>query len=734
MTSRPGICGLCYHSPGCGAIVHFDSEGRIDRLEPDPSVPVGSTLCPIADAAKEIVYDERRLKQPMRRTGPKGRHEFEPIGWDEAFDLIVERLTDLKERHGPESVGFYAGTGSYERSIKDVFQVGGSEIYLATSVLFPFGSPNTFGVGAPCYTSLGVLAPKTTLGCLHTDMYSDLDNSDLIVVWGTNPATSTPPADYHRLEVAAEEGARILVIDPRKTRCADLAGSEWIPIRPGTDGALALALCHVLIRDERIDLEFVESWTEGFEEFAAYVKDFTPAEASRISDVPEARIERLAREIHQAEGASYIMYTGLEYSKCGVQSIRAVMALWALAGQLDVLGGRGFLMRGNGIPLPREKHVPSPGYEKSVGRGKFPVYAHYCQEPHASLIPSAVLDSDPYPLRALIVLGSSLATAWPAPHLWRRTLGALDFLVCVDLQLTADAAYADLVLPATTGFEFESYCYYGCTARIREKMIEPVGDSRPDYRILLELADRLGYGHLYPHTTDEVLERFLMNTEFTLDEWRNAENGVLRNCHEIMEYRKWEKGLLRADGKPGFETPSGKIELRSSILEGFGHEGLPVYEESDETPVTRPDLAKRYPLILGTGSMKPDMKSCFRAIPAFREKFPAPIVEVNEVDAEERGIASGDQVMVKTDRGEVTMRALVTDRIKPGVVYAAVGGGGPLGPGEWQQSNVNDLTDPEQCDPISGFPVYKVLLCEVAKKRRVRRGAARQDGSQGCAG
>jgi len=107
---------------------------------------------------------------------------------------------------------------------------------------------------------------------------------------------------------------------------------------------------------------------------------------------------------------------------------------------------------------------------------------------------------------------------------------------------------------------------------------------------------------------------------------------------------------------------------------------------------------------------------------------------VNEVDAEERGIASGDQVMVKTDRGEVTMRALVTDRIKPGVVYAAVGGGGPLGPGEWQQSNVNDLTDPEQCDPISGFPVYKVLLCEVAKKRRVRRGAARQDGSQGCAG
>ena len=731
---RRGICGLCYHSAGCGAIVYFDDDGKIDRLEPDPDVPLGSVLCPIADSAKEIVYSDERLLHPLRRNGPKGRHEFERISWDDALEIIVERLNTLKNEHGPECVGFYAGTGSYERSFKDVFQVGGSEIYLAASVLFPFGSPNTFGVGAPCYTSLGVLTPKTTFGCLHTDMYSDLDNSDLIVVWGTNPATSTPPADYHRLEVAVEEGARLIVIDPRKTACADLAGSEWIPIRPGTDGALALGLCHVLIRDGRVDSEFVKRWTLGFEEFAEYVQGFDPATVSRITDVDRHRIEALAREIHSAEGASYIMYTGLEYSKCGVQSIRAVMVLWAIAGQLDVIGGRGFLMRGNGIPIPTEEQVKSPGYERSIGAGKFPVYAHYCQEPHASLIPDAVLKGDPYKLRSLIVLGASLATSWPAPHIWRRTLAALDFLVCIDRQMTADAAFADLVLPAATGFEMESYCYYYCTARIRERIIEPIGESRPDYEIITELADRLGYGELYPRHSEDVLARFLTNTGFTVKEWRDAEKGLIRNCHEIMETRKWEKGLLRADGEPGFETPSGRIEIRSSILEKYGHPGLPIYEESEETAVSQPDLARRFPLILGTGSMKPDMKSCFRAIPTFVERFPAPIVEINEQDAEPRGIRSGDQVMLKTSRGEVVMRAFVTDRIKSGVAYAAVGGGGPLGTEEWKQSNVNELTDPQQFDPISGFPVLKVLMCEITRKKRVRRGVALQSAAQGCAG
>jgi anaerobic selenocysteine-containing dehydrogenase len=573
------------------------------------------------------------------------------------------------------------------------------------------------------------------MGCLHIDMFSDLDNADLILVWGTDPSTATPPAAFERLKRAAREGAEIIVIDPRKTRAADLEGAEWLPVRPGSDGALALGLCRVLIEKGLYDKDFVKDWTRGFDEFAGYVKAFPPERVAVLTGISEERIIRLAESIAGAEGATYVMYTGLEYTRSGVQNIRAVMVLWALAGQLDVAGGRCFLRRDDFLPLCKARQIRTPGFETSIARGHFPVYSHYCGgEPHASLMPGAILDGDPYKIRGLFILGASILTSWPGPARWRDALAALDFLVCIDLQLTRDAAYADLVLPATTGFEQESYCYYGHCLRFRERLIPPVGEARPAIDILTELAERLGYGHLYPGKGDALLDYILGDSGYTAADLKAADRGVLSVKRKPMEYRKWEKGLLRKDGRPGFETPSGKFEIRSTVLEEYGYDGLPVYRESFETPESTPDLARRYPLILGTGPFKPDMKSCFRAIPAFIKKYPVPLVQMNPADAAARSIETGDAVMVKTARGSVMMWAFVSDRIMPGFVYAPVGGGGPLGPEEWRQANVNELTDMEQFDPISGFPVYKTLLCEVRKKRRKTRGIAVQDPTLGCVG
>ena len=715
--------------------VHFDSEDRIERLTPDPKAPMGRVLCPLAESAREIVYSEDRIMHPMKRVGPKGTFEFENISWDHAYDLIVKNMQETKVRYGPEAVAIYAGTGTYERSHKDIFKLKGAEIYLASSILFPFGSPNTFGVGAPCYTSLGVLAPKLTMGCLHIDMFSDVDNADLILVWGTDPSTSTPPEMFTRLKRAADEGAEIIVIDPRKTAAARLTGSRWLPIRPGTDGALALGLAHVLIREDLHDKAFASEWTHGYEAFADYVREFTPEHVSRITGIPAGQIEELARNIANAEGATYVMYTGLEYTKSGVQSIRAVMVLWALAGQLDTEGGRCFLGRNSFLPLATSGQIGTPACEKSIGNGKFPVYSHYCGgEPHAHLLPDSIIDGNPYKIRSLLIQGASLQTSWPAPRRWKQALQSLDFLSVIDRQLTQDAAYADVVLPATTAFEMASYCYYGASLRWREKMIDPVGEARPDYRIMAELAERLGYGHLYPQSPEEVLDYILSGSGFTRDDLMQDDRHVIRQPSVPMEYRKWESGLLRKDGRPGFETPTGKFEIRSTILEQYGYEGLPKYEESDETPVASPELTKHYPLILGTGPFKPDMKSCLRAIPAFKKRYPAPLVELNTADAKERGIETGDVVVVKTPRNSISMCALVSDNIMPGAVYAAVGGGGPLGTEAWRNGNANMLTDFEQYDPISGFPVYKTLLCQISKKKRTRRGIAVQDPSLGCVG
>ncbi|MGD9209998.1 MAG: molybdopterin-dependent oxidoreductase [Desulfobacteraceae bacterium] len=734
MKKLHSICGLCFHSPGCGVIAHLDENDRIVGLRPDPKAPLGTLLCPIAGSVEEIVYSEKRLPHPLKRVGPKGTYEFEKISWDEAFTIIAEKLNSIKAQYGPEAVAFYAGTGSYERAFKDTFQLKGSEIYLASSILFPYGSPNTFGVGAPCYTSLGVLAPKLTMGCLHIDMFSDVDNSQLIIVWGTDPSTSTPPALFQRLKIAAEEGAEIIVIDPRKTRSAELEGSEWIPIRPGSDGALALGLAHILIRDQLYDKAFVDQWTVGFEEFAEYVKEFTPERVAAVTGIEQETIEDLAERIVDAEGASYVMYTGLEYTKSGVQNIRAVMVLWALAGQLDVEGGRCFLGQGRTFPLATQRQLETPGHDKSIGKDKFPVYSYYCGgEPHASLLPRAVIEQDPYPIHALLVLGASLATAWPNPSLWQTALEKLDFLVTMDLQLTKDAAYADLVLPSTTAFEQSSYCYYGNAIRYREKVIEPWGQAKPSYQIMAELAEYLGYADQFPRHPDDILTDILAESGYTLDDLKQADRQTLSLKSPPMIYRKWEKGLLRQDGQPGFETPSGKFEIRSTILEKFGYEGLPKYEESDETPISSPDLFRRYPLILGTGPFKPDMKSCLRAIPSFIKRYPHPAVQINPKDANARRISEGDVVTIKTKRGKVTMRAHVTDKLMPGFVYAPVGGGGPLGTAEWQQANVNHLVDHTQYDPISGFPVYKTLLCQI-KKKRVRKGIATADPTLGCGG
>ncbi|MFV0435910.1 MAG: molybdopterin-dependent oxidoreductase [Desulfopila sp.] len=714
--------------------VHYDESGRIDRLTPDPDAPLGKVLCPMAASARQIIYSEDRIRQPLKRKGPKGKLDFEPISWDEAYSLVAGKMKAISADFGPESFGFYAGTGSYERAFKDAFQLGGSEIYLASSILFPFGSPNTFGVGAPCYTSLGVLAPKVTVGCLHTEMFSDVDNSDLIVVWGTDPSTSTPPEMFTRLARAANEGARIIVIDPRRTAAAKLPDSQWIPIRPGTDGALALGLSHILIRDGWIDQAFVDEWTQGYDEFVDYVQAFPPATVAAITGIPASTIDSLAREIADAEGASYVMYTGLEYTRSGVQNIRAVMVLWALAGQLDVEGGRCFVHPHNQIQLNRDHQLASPGFERSIGAGHFPVYAHFCGgEPHANRLPRAILESDPYKIHGLLVLGASILTSWPNPVLWQKAFDALDFMVCIDRQLTRDAAWADVVLPASTSFEQESYCFYGNAIRLREKLIEPVGDSKPSFTILVELAEKLGYAEQFPRSEMALLDRVLTGTGITRRQLEEAPHHTVRLKAEPMVYRKWEKGLLRQDGKPGFATPSGKFEIGSTLLAEMGYDSLPEYQESFETPVSQPQLSARFPLVLGTGPFKPDMKSCLRAIPDFIERYPDPMVQMNPQDAKERGLVAGDLVVIKTVRANVEMRVDITDDIMAGFVYAPAGGGGPLGTESWRRANVNALTDLEQFDPISGFPIYKTLLCEVRKKRR-RRTIVVQNPSLGCVG
>jgi anaerobic selenocysteine-containing dehydrogenase len=520
----------------------------------------------------------------------------------------------------------------------------------------------------------------------------------------------------------------VIAIDHRRSETARALDTEWVGIRPGTDGALVLGAIHVLLQEDLYDHHFVEHWTHGFEALRTYVRDFSPERVELITWVSAERIRDLARSIARAKGCSVLTYSGLEYSNSGVQAIRALWILQALAGHLDVPGGKLFKMH-NRLQLNRLLTDPPllENAPKPIGADEYPLYYETRREAHAALLPRAILENKPYPIRALIVSGASLITSWPNPDLWRRALAALDLLVVINRFPTADGAYADLLLPATTMFEIESYMIYDSSGyhdngdhhnyvQLRRRVIEPLGEARNDYLIFAELAHRLGYGHLWPQTEEAMLEYVLRDTGVSLAELRAHPEGV-QYPQPQMRYRKYETGELRDDGQPGFNTPTGKFEIASEWLRQHGYEPLPIYTEPIEGPLVAKELTPRYPLVFNSGARTQfAFRSQHHNIPSLVARQPAPLVHIHVEDAQVRGIEDGDKVYVISPRGQTPFQARVTEDIVPGVVEVNMGGGGPLGPLAWQRANVNELTDFENRDPLSGFPVYKALLCDVVKQ------------------
>jgi anaerobic selenocysteine-containing dehydrogenase len=664
--------------------------------------------------AKEIVYSKDRLEHPLLRTGERGEGKFERIDWDEALDRIAEAFQKIKKDFGAEAVMSYFGRGSFDNNLPDLFGARGMPCQGVSGFLFPFGSPNGTGCSSVCYVSYGVFASLSTIGAQMETTYADFDNTDLIVLWGSNPPTDSPPNRVKKILDAKKRGARVIAIDHMRSNIAKMA-DQWIGVRSGTDGALALSVINVIVKEKLYDEAFIRNWTVGFDELSQYVQQFPLEKAEVITRVPKKTISALAREVAKAKGASLAMYTGLEYTSSGVQNLRSVLILWAITGNLDVPGGLVFRPR-SPARFPRVGLEPPKGV-KPIGADKHPLFCDVLKAAQFMEAPRAILKGDPYPVRALLVLGASILTSLPNPDLWRECFRKLDFMVVFDRFMTGDGMYADIILPATTNFENLGYQKSpGGYCQLRQKVIEPIGEARSSFQFLTQLAGKLGYGHLFPATEEERLRFAFQDGPVSLEDLQAHPEGVRYDAGR-MEYRKHEKGLLRSDGKPGFNTPSGKVELVSSMLQKYGYDGLPVYVEPREGPLGSPELYKQYPLVLNTGAR---LQSAFRSqhlnIPGLLKLQPKPQVLIHPVDAEARGISDGDKVWVESLRGKVGVRARVTDNVMTGQVELNVGGGGPIQAEEWREANANFVTDSENRDPISGFPVYKALLCEVKKR------------------
>ncbi len=700
------VCGVC--PAGCGVTAHY-SDGRFERVTPLKEHPLG-IVCPRGGRAQEVVYSKDRLLYPQRRTG----HGFEGISWDDAYELWIEAMRKIARRYGPEAVCHYTGRGNFEFGLNELFAPSGTSETSANAVLFPFGSPNVTGVGSLCYAAQGMIAPQATFGRHMRGMHEDLEGADLILVWGANPVTDSPPINLRRIKQAQRRGARVIVIDPRRSETARATKAEWIGVRPGTDGALALGAIHVMIEENLFDHAFVADWTHGFDELREYSAGYSPDRVAHITGVTPRKIRDLAHAVAAAKGCSVLMYTGLEYSNSGVQAVRAVWILQAIGGHLDVPGGKQFKMKDRFF-TDRLETDPPVGCRKPIGADEFPLYHATRKEAHAALLPKAILQGEPYPVRGMIISGASIITSWPNPKRWRKALAALDFLVVIDRFPTADSQFADLILPATTLFENESYAIHDGYLQLRSRVLQPRGEARNDYLIFAELAKRLGYGERWPQTEAQKIAWALKSSDISPADLRGSPRGI-RFDVPPMRYRKYETGGIRPDDKPGFLTKTGKFEITSEWFRDHGYDTLPVYTEPREGPLANPALAERFPLVFSSGARTQfSFRSQHYNIPSLLARQPKPQVHIHSEDARARGIIDGDPVDVVSPRGRIRFWAKVSDDIVKGAVEANMGGGGGVGPAEWRAANVNELTDPENYDPISGFPVFKALLCEIEK-------------------
>jgi anaerobic selenocysteine-containing dehydrogenase len=685
-------CGLCY--AGCGVLIHM-RDGKPVQIEGDPESPVNrGVVCEKAMASLEYLYHPERLRYPLKRAGNRGEGNWQRMTWDEAVKIIADRLRFVKEGSGAESVVFIHGAAK-----------GLQETYLKRFANV-FGSPNVASQGHVCFLSRK-FGSITTLGYYPNADYDYPPRC--IVVWGSNKAKI---AEFQNTLEAVEKGARLIVMDPRKTELSRRSDA-WVRLRPGSDVALALGMIKVIIDEELYDKSFVEKWTVGFEELRVHVRGYPPERVEQITWVNRDLVKEIARMYATLKPAFIQMGNAFEHTINSFQTARAISILKALTGNLSVPGGEIYR---EPLPMP-DRYAPElsldhmlPDEKKMLRLGAKSGFAPFYQYAHPPAVVKAMREGKPYPLRMAYIQGANPLLTYPNAKEVYKALVGLEFLVVADLFMTPTAALADIVLPSASYFEFDSIVnppYYPI-AQVQQEVAE-LYECWPDFRTLKKLAQKADMGEYFWDNEKDFLDLILRPAGITFDNFR--EQGSMAG--EIVHYH-YKKG--------GFNTPSGKVELFSTQMKEWGFDPLPVYHEPPETPYGDPELAKEYPLILTSWKSEYYRHSGQRQLKSLRGKHPDPLVYVNPETAIELGIDEGDWVWVATRRGRIRQKAVLSEEIDPRVVgvdyawwFPERGAGDLYG---WSESNINILTDDGH--PYSrelGTPNLRGMLCKVSTQR-----------------
>jgi len=670
------LCDICNASCGMSIKMINNNSFRAIGIEEHPFSQ--GYLCPKGLAVNELVNSPERIQKPLFK---QDFGEWLAISWERAFSILIHGLKELKEKHGAESMAVHVG------------RVGVRKEFAAYWEAFCrlYGTPNYSTAGSHCHLSK-TMANIITCGVLPVP---DFQNSDCIVLWGSNPAISVPP-DGKKIRNACKRGAKLIVIDPQKTPMAKKADIH-LQLRPGTDGALALGIIHTIIERKLYNANFVEKWTIGFGQLCRHVQDYPPEKVEIITGVPASKIREAARLYAEHPPACISIGIAVELQTNGFQASRAISILQAICGNLDIRGGALFPPGKKLSPLFKT----SKNHQKpAIGEKEFPLFYKMTQTAQANIYTRAILDHTPYPLKGLIVVGSNPVLTWPNAGLVKKAFSILDFLVVVDHFMTETARLAKLVLPVTTFLgRNELYDYSTINGEARIFLAPKVLDENlpTDWILCKILAERMGFSDFLPWTNEEEAINYRLKAlGISLADLKGRPSGFL--------YDDWQerKYLIH-----GFNTPSGKVELYSKELEDYGYAPLPVFDEPAESPYSTPGLASSFPLILTTGARTmPYMHSRFHNIPSLRKLSPEPLVELHPEKARELGIEEGEMVRVESIRGALTVKAKFNQEIEPGIIFIPHG---------WEEANANLLTNNEKLDPITGFPGDRALLARISK-------------------
>jgi anaerobic selenocysteine-containing dehydrogenase len=638
------------------------------------------------DCLRATAMLEQR-ESPLRLTTPRIRasvHDaWRECSWDEALSLAAGKLLEIRERCGPESVAFAVGcTKEVRPYLQRLSQL--------------FGSPHYVTESSCCFSSC-FIAARVTLGREYeyflVPSRRKYPQTKCRLVWSNNPAESAVPYDVHHLLTEAPNVPTI-VVDPRRTSLAEVAAIH-LRLRPGTDGALALGLAHVIFEESLQDQEFLDNYGHGLELYRRYVKEYTPEKTSAITGIPEEKIVEAARLYGKSRPAQItISASSTTHHSNGFQAHRAILLLAAVCGNLDVDGGN----------RPWDSRFVEKGIESSgsdartagaaMGAKRFPLFVRHYGEAQGMLLSETIEAGQ---VKAVFSVGLNLMM-WPNSRRLERALRSLELFTTCDFFTNPTVDASNVFFPAATHLERQALVASGAgRIQYRPTAVAPRGQAKGDSELVFDLSKYLGLEeHFWHGDIKASYDERLQGSGLRFDDLpKDGKHLVVPRPHFA------ERSYLSR----GFGTPTGKVEFVSTELEEAGYDGLPVYQEPYWSPISSPDVARDFPLVLTSGGRSRNYThSQGRELETLRKLEPDARLQIHPADAEARNIREGDWAEVASPIGRIAMKAWVTDIVPRGVVHAFHG---------WAGHDINELIPDEGMDPISGFPSFKSSLCQV---------------------